>query len=206
MADPAATLGSGIANRMLGNERWAREALAKHAGKTFRIGVGPVASRFAIATDGALRPADADTGAGVPDLELALSPLSVPSLLADPSGWPRLVVATGDAELAATLQDLAQTLPWFVERAFASVLGPIAGQRVADAGRALLAFPAYASARFAESAGSYARDEAGLLPSGAEGRAFGAEVAAIASRVDALDARVERIAESVAARGPRPVS
>jgi ubiquinone biosynthesis protein UbiJ len=203
VTDPATALGSGIANRMFGRERWAREALARHAGRTFSVTVGPLSSRFAIGTDGALSPAEA--AASPPDLELAFSPLSVPSLLSDPSRWPRLVVATGDAGLAATLQDLAKTLPWFVERAFASVLGPIAGQRVADAGRALLAFPGYASARFAESAGSYVRDEAGLIPSGAEGRAFGEQVASAAERVDALDARIERLAASIAARSPRPL-
>jgi len=203
VTDPAASIGSSLANRALGSERWARESLAKHAGRTFRVTVGPVASVFAIGDDGTLAPAPAD--AGVPDLELALSPLAVPALLADPSCWPRVVVATGEPALAATLQDLAQTLPWFVERAFASVLGPIAGQRVADAGRALLAFPGYASSRLAGSVGSFARDEAGLLPSGAEGRAFGAGVADLAARVDALDERLARIAASIAARGPRPV-
>ena len=33
----------------------------------------------------------------------------------------------------------------FVEEAFAKVLGPLVGQRMADAGRGLLAFPEYAS-------------------------------------------------------------
>ena len=80
-----------------------------------------------------------------PDLTLTLSPLGVPSLLANPARWGEFVTADGDAALAATLQELAQTLPWFVERAFASALGPILGQRVADAGRRLLAFPEYAA-------------------------------------------------------------
>ena len=83
--------------------------------------------------------------------------------------WPtrragtRSVTADGDAALAATLRDLALTLPWFVEQAFAKALGPIVGQRVADAGRRLLAFPEYAVDRVGEASRSYARDEADLL-------------------------------------------
>lgn len=204
MADPAAELGSRIANRMFGGERWAREALARHAGRTFRVTVGPLASQFAIAADGEILAA---TAAGaVPDLEIVVSPRHVPALLAVPSRWPQHVVTTGDAALAATLQELAQTLPWFVERAFASVLGPIAGQRVANAGRALLAFPDYASERFAESVGSYVRDEANLLAPATEIRAFGEQIAVIATQVDALGERVERLAAAIAASGPRPVS
>jgi ubiquinone biosynthesis protein UbiJ len=200
VADLAAELGSRVANRMFGGEHWAREALARHANRTFRISVGPLASQFAIAPDGELMAA---AGAGaVPDLEIVVSPLRVPALLADPSRWPQHVVTTGDAALAATLQELAQTLPWFVERAFASVLGPITGQRVADAGRALLAFPAYASERIAESIGSYARDEANLLAPGTELQTFGEQVAMVATRVDALAERIERITAAIAARSP----
>ena len=57
----------------------------------------------------------------------------------------------GDAELGGALKDLARTLPWFVEETFAKALGPVVGQRVADAGRRLLAFPEYAAQRVAES-------------------------------------------------------
>jgi ubiquinone biosynthesis protein UbiJ len=203
MADPAADVASRAANRLLGDERWAREALGRHAGRTFSVNVGPLTTRFAIAADGSLSPAADPTA--LTDVEIVVPPWNVPLLLADPSRWQHLVAATGDAALASTLQDLAQTLPWFVERAFASALGPIAGQRLADAGRALLAFPGYASERFAESVGSYARDEAQVVASGAEGRAFGDEVATVAARVDALAERIDRIASAIAARGPRPV-
>jgi hypothetical protein len=51
-------------------------------------------------------------------------------------------------------------LPWFVERAFAGVLGPMVGQYVADTGRRLLAFPGYAGERIGASVASYLRDEA----------------------------------------------
>jgi hypothetical protein len=94
----------------------------------------------------------------------------------------------------ATLQDLARALPWFVEQAFASALGPIIGQRVADAGRRLLAFPEYAATRIGDSVVSYARDEAGLLAHGDELRMFAAQNARLSERTDELAVRLDRLA------------
>ena len=104
----------------------------------------------------------------------------------------------GDAALGGTLKELAQTLPWFVEQAFARALGPIIGQRVADAGRQLLAFPAYAAERVAESVIRYARDEAQLMARGEELRRLNEETNDIASRVDALAGRVAALSDRMA--------
>ena len=85
----------------------------------------------------------------------------MPAFLAEPTRWDALVTADGDPALAATLKGLAETLPWFVERAFAEALGPIAGQFLADTGRRMLAFPGYAGERVGDSVASYVRDEVG---------------------------------------------
>ena len=72
-------------------------------------------------------------------------------------------------------------------------MGPIAGQRLADAGRHLLAFPEHAATRLGESVGRYARDEAGVVVRSDEVRAFAEQAAALAARVDALEARVSAL-------------
>lgn len=182
------SVASGIANRTLGREAWAREKLAAHAGRVFAIAVGPAMAGFRIESDGAL--ANAPLAGCEPDLRLTLSPLDLPAFLADPRQWNEYVKEAGDAALGGTLKELAQTLPWFVEQAFARALGPVAGQRLADAGRHLLAFPAHAAARLSESVGRYARDEAALVIGDDEMRVFAEQVAALSARVDALDARV----------------
>lgn len=205
MSDPAAELGSRLANGTLGNESWAREALARHAGRTCSLTVGPLASRLQITAEGSLKPADLAAGE-LPDLELVVSPLDVAALLSDPSrSWTRSVMATGDSALASTLQNLAQTLPWFVERALATALGPIVGQRIADAGRALLLIPDYVSERLAESVVGYASGEANLLAPGAEARTFAEQVGSLAERVDSLDQHVDRLSARIAALGPKSV-
>ena len=129
---------------------------------------------------------------------MTISPLAVPSLLAEPTRWDEFVAVDGDPALAATLKGLAETLPWFVERALAGALGPIVGQRIADAGRRLLALPAYAGARVGASIASYVRDETRLATTAAEARSVGDEILATATRVDALSRRVDALAARLA--------
>jgi len=198
--DPTAIPGA-IANRVLEREAWARQRLAAFAGRVFVIAVGPVATAFRVGTTGLVE--TTSRAEHTPDLTLTLSPLVLPSFLADPLRWDTLVSADGDPALAATLKELAQTLPWFVEQAFAKALGPIVGQRVADAGRHLLAFPEYAANRVGASVAGYARDESGLLARGDDARAFAADVAAVASRVDTLALRLAALESRAAGNADR---
>jgi ubiquinone biosynthesis protein UbiJ len=193
--DPAAR----AANRMLGSEAWSREHLAAHAGRIFTLTVGLVSARYRI-TAGGMIEALADTTAA-PDLRLRVSPFAVPTLLADPSRFGALVEADGDAALAAAIRDVAQTIPWFVERTLSDALGPIIGQRIADAGRAALAFPESASARISESVARYVRDEARLAIGAEEARGFAKDVGELAATLDALTARVDALV-APAAVGP----
>jgi ubiquinone biosynthesis protein UbiJ len=194
--DPA-VLPAAVANRVLGREGWARACLAVHAGRVFAVTVGPLVTSMRIDEAGMIAATpDRD---GPPDLRLTISPLALPSLLAEPTRWDEFVAVDGDPALAATLKGLAETLPWFVERALAVALGPIVGQRVADAGRRLLALPGYAGARVGASIASYARDEAVFATKTAEARSIGEEILATATRVDALSRRVDAVAARIAA-------
>lgn len=186
-----------IANRALEQKRWAREKLAGHAGRAVRIAVGPVSQAFAIDADGRLHDSHA-----APDLKLAVSPFRLPALLAQPERWGQLVVAEGDAALAATLSELALTLPWFVEEVFAKALGPVVGQRLAEIGRRLLALPDYAAQRIGDSVKSYVGDEAQLVAGAAEARVVASEIAALAARVDALALRIDGIGSRTAGDFP----
>jgi ubiquinone biosynthesis protein UbiJ len=184
------SLAASAFNRALDRAPWALERLAPYAGRTFTITVSPVSTAFQIALDGHLEPASAVSA----DLRLTLSPLTLPSFLADPKRWNDFVVEDGDVALGGTLKELAQTLPWLVEESFARVFGDVVGQRLADTGRRLLAFPQYAAERVAGSVASYARDEAQLLPRGDEMRQFAAQSADLAVRADALEARIDALA------------
>lgn len=183
-----------IANRMLAGQDWAREKLLPFAGRVFAFAVGPFHASWLVTAEGTLATAAGDATA---DVSLAMSPWSVPSFLADPTRWNEFMRESGDAEFGGALKDLARTLPWFVEETFAKAMGPIVGQRVADAGRRLLAFPEYAAQRVAESAGSYARDEAGLIARGADFRRWQEGIEEVSARIDSLAERVEALAPRV---------
>lgn len=187
------TPGTAAANRVLEREPWARERLATQAGRTFSVRVGPVVAAFRIDAAGYLA-RESLAGHSV-DLALTLSPFNAPAMLANPARWKEFVVEEGDTELAGVLRDLAQTLPWFVERGLSRPFGPIVGQRIADMGRAALEMPEYAATRVAANVGSYARDEAQLLAHPADVRALADDTALLAARIDALDVRLASLAE-----------
>ena len=182
------SLASDFANRALESEAWARDKLDPHAGKTMRFDIGPARIAFAIETGGRLAASEAS-----PDLTIAIDPLRLPALLAQPSRWSELTAAEGDGAFAATLAELAPTLPWFVERLLSRALGPIAGQQMADAGRRLLALPEYAGERVAENFARYVGDEARLAVRSADVQLFAAEVAELAARIDTLAKRLDAL-------------
>ena len=184
-----------LINRTLDRETWARDRLAAHAGRVVRFVVGPARVNYAIDDGGRLRGATA-----APDLTLTISPLRLPGLLAKPGRWQELVAADGDAPLAATLAELALTLPMFVEQAFARALGPVIGQQLATAGRQLLSMPEYAAQRFGNSVARYVGEEADVAVRASEARAFASDVGALAADVDALAARID----ALAAKTPLP--
>ena len=184
------SLAASAFNRALDRAPWALEKLLPYAGKSFVVTVGPLSTALRIGVDGHIEPASAAAA----DLRLTASPLTLSSFLADPKRWNEFVVEEGDEALGGALKELAQTLPWLVEEGFARVFGDVVGQRLADAGRRLLAFPEYAAERVAGSVASYARDEAELLARGDEMRQFAQQNADLAARADALESRIEALA------------
>jgi ubiquinone biosynthesis protein UbiJ len=178
-----------LANRTLAREDWARAKLAACAGRSFALTAGPFAATFTIGDDGSL--AAAPSGAA-PSLTVTTSPLSLPALAADPTRWGELTRNDGDPALAATIEELAQTFPWVVERALASVFGPIAGQALADVGRTLLGVPAALSKHAASSLGQFAT-ETGVVARRADFDALSCGTAEAEARVDALAARIAAI-------------
>ena len=180
--------GAFLINRTLERERWARDKLALHAGRTVSFKLGPASVTWKIDESGSFHETKES-----PDLTLTLSPLRLPSLLALPARWHELVEASGDSGLATTLEELSLTLPMLVEQAFTRALGPIAGAFVADTGRRMLGFPEYAAQRFGESVARYAVDESALAVRASEVSAFATDVAAVDLAIDELSVRLDAL-------------
>ncbi|MBS0321874.1 MAG: hypothetical protein JSR18_15120 [Proteobacteria bacterium] len=185
------TLPLDLVNRALARDPALLAELGTHAGRAFRVESGPLTLTLTPTAGGALAFAAPDTHA---DVTLRVAPLDVPRLLQDPAGAETLVTADGDAAFAATLRRVVHTLPWHIEAQLADVLGPVAGQRVADFGRAALGWPADAAARWHASVGRWLRDETNTVVGRGEGAAFAAAVAALAADAEALAARITALA------------
>ena len=179
-------LAAEAANRALHGETWARDQLRAHAGSVVTVDSGPFAAAFAVRDDGTFAPAP---DGAVASLRLAVSPFALPAIAAEPSRWRQDVRAEGDQALAATLESIAQTFPWFVERVFARVFGPIAGGALADAGRTLLAIPAAVSHQAAAGVSQLATETDAVAHRG-DFAAFSCGTAEAEARVDALAARI----------------
>src|SRR5439155_19006958 len=188
--------GAFLINRTLERERWARDKLALHAGRTVSFKLGPASVTWKIDESGSFHETKES-----PDLTLTLSPLRLPSLLAQPARWHELVEASGDSGLATTLEELSLTLPMLVEQAFTRALGPIAGAFVADTGRRMLGFPEYAAQRFGESVARYAVDESALAVRASEVTAFATDVAAVDLAIDELSVRLDALDAAQRKRG-----
>ena len=78
--------GAFLINRTLERERWARDKLALHAGRTVSFKLGPASVTWKIDESGSFHETKES-----PDLTLTLSPLRLPSLLAQPARWHELV-------------------------------------------------------------------------------------------------------------------
>ena len=130
----------------------------------------------------------------VPNFVRGMVPLLTTSFtyLGHKAGLPVSAMVVGGVTVA-----IAFLATFGLEETFGKALGPVLGQRVADAGRQLLAFPAYAAERLSQSVGSYARDEAGLLATGRDFRQWQQGVLDVTARVDALAARIDALVSPV---------
>jgi ubiquinone biosynthesis protein UbiJ len=186
-----ATLGwpfSLVLNHLLDAEPWARERLARFAGKTVEVRNPPFpALRFIILPGGKL-----EAGGDDPALILTLKPDVLIALARGPEHFVRAVEVAGDASLASEVLALARHLRWDFEEDLSKVVGDVVAHRLANAFRDFAAWQADAARRLAESFADYVTEEKKLLIRRPELDAFAAQVALLRDAVERLEQRVRR--------------
>ena len=124
-------------NGLLSREDWARERLARHAGKTVRFALGGFVAGLAINSEGY---ADLADTAVVPDVTLTVDPAKFNPLGMLPGQVrPDVAEAThieGDAALARVVADLAESLRWDPEDDLSRLVGDIPTTRLMAGARA----------------------------------------------------------------------
>jgi len=177
-------------NHVLAQQPWAREELARHAGRSLRLAAPPFALGLKIGDTGEVSalPLGAAQAA---DVTLSVAATRVPFLFVDPEAAMKDVRIEGDAEFAQTLARLAREVRWDVEEDLSKVLGDIPAHQMMRFARAFNAWGREAGRRFAETTSAYLVDESPTLVRGDAAEAFSHEVATLRDDQARLEKRIE---------------
>lgn len=187
----ASTAAAAALNHLLAREPWARERLARFAGRSARLQAMPFAVQLAVAADGSFT-----ADAGAPTVTLGVDAAALPQVLLDPKSALRNVRLEGDAEFAQVLSDVLQKLRAEPEEELARFVGDAAAVRIVALLRSALQAARDAGGRLATSTTDYLVDENPLLVGGAQMRTFANEVARLRDDAERLAKRVDLMARS----------
>jgi len=197
---PRETLFSGAArfnpaaafiNHVLAQQPWAREELARYAGRSLRLAAPPFALGLQIGDTGEVSALPPGSAAGTADVTLSVAATRVPLLFIDPETAMKDVRIEGDAEFAQTLARLARELRWDVEEDLSKLLGDIPAHQMMRFARAFSAWGREAGRRFAETTSAYLVDESPTLVRRDAAEAFARDVATLRDDQARLEKRLE---------------
>ena len=181
-------------NRVLSDYPAARGQLRAHDGKVITAQVGPVAMRMRVTGDGEMELVG-NAGAPAPDADVALTmPLSLlPRLASKDETALAQIVFTGDAELAATLSDIARNVEWDVEADLSRVVGDVAAHRIVDSAQRAHAWQTDAGQRFTANVAEYLTEERQAFIVTRELETLAQQNETLRDDIARLDARVAKI-------------
>ncbi|WP_018151131.1 ubiquinone biosynthesis accessory factor UbiJ [Leeia oryzae] len=161
--------------------------LLPHAGKTVCLSIPPVRLTMIIHSDGALsRVNDVNT----PDATLHCPFAELPKLLGDTATRRSAMQIEGDAQLAADVGMVIQSLQWDATADLASIVGDAAAVPIARWAKAELAQTQQLSHSWLTQFATYMRDEAHVLADPFSVQRFIADVDTLRDDVARLSARI----------------
>lgn len=181
-------------NHVLAQQPWAREELARYAGRRLRLSAPPFALGLAINDKGEV--SALPVGQAPADVTLSVAATRVPLLFIDPETAMKDVRIEGDAEFAQTLARLAREVRWDVEEDLSKVLGDIPAHQMMRFARAFSAWGREAGKRVAETTSAYFLDENPTLVRRGAVDAFSGDIAALRDDSARLEKRIERLERS----------
>jgi len=177
-------------NHLLRSASWARDALRRHAGKTARFEVFPLAVAFTVLDSGEVAPAGADA---TPVATVKLGPGLMLRLAArDESAW-REIDITGDTDFASAIHHVTRNLRWDVEEDLSRVFGDIAAHRMAESGRTLQRWGEQAVENTGRAFAEYWTEEQPLIAGARDLEEFGRAVDQLRDDAARLEKRIENL-------------
>lgn len=184
---------SATINHLLAREPWARERLARHAGKVALFDAGVVSIRLKAAADGMLQAAGADERQNV-TIRVKLSDL--PLIAQNREHAFSYVQIEGDADFANTISQLSESLRWEAEEDLSKLIGDIAAARVVGGARIALDTVRSTQRKLVENVAEYFLEEKPLLVRQQSIADFSSDVSRLRDDVERLAKRIEKLKES----------
>ena len=184
---------SAAINHLLAREPWAREKLARHAGKVAVFDAGLVALRLKAGADGMVEDATADEPQNV-TIRVKLSDL--PVILQNREHAFSYVQIEGDADFANTVSLLSENLRWEAEEDLAKLVGDAAAVRIAGTARSMLSAAKTTQQKLVENVAEYFLEENPVLVRPQAVNDFSSEVTRLRDDVERLAKRIEKLKES----------
>ena len=177
-------------NHLLRSASWACDALKRHAGKTSRFEIFPLAVTLTVLANGEV--AAASAGAE-PAATVRLGPGLMLRLAArDESAWREIDIA-GDTDFASALHHVARNLRWDIEEDLSRIFGDVAAHRMAETGRAFQRWGEQAAENTARSFSEYWTEEQPLIANARDLEEFGRAVDQLRDDAARLEKRIEQL-------------
>lgn len=180
-------------NHLLAREPWAREKLARHAGKVALFDAGVVSLRLKAAADGMVEAAGTGETQNV-TIRVKLSDL--PVILQNREHAFSYVQIEGDADFANTISQLSETLRWEAEEDLAKLVGETAAVRFVSTARTAFDMVKTTQQKIAENVAEYFLEENPMLVRPQAVAEFSSDVTRLRDDVERLAKRIEKLKES----------
>lgn len=178
-----------VINHLLAPEPWAREKLARHAGKVALFDAGLLSLRLKAAADGMVE----EAGDGTPDVTIRASMSDLPLIAQNREQAFSYVQIDGDADFAHTISQLAQSLRWEAEADLGRVIGDVAAVRVVGGARQAFDTARTLQRKLAENLAEYFTEEQPVLVRPHAVNDFSGEVNRLRDDVERLAKRIEKL-------------
>ena len=184
-------------NRVLSDYPAARVRLQAHTGKVIGAEAGPVKMQMRVTQHGEMELVG-NAGATAPDADVSFTvPLSLlPRLAAKDETALAQIVFTGDAELAATLSDIARNVEWDVEADLSGVVGDVVAHRMVESAQHAHAWQTDARQRFTANVTEYLTEERDAFITTRELETLARQNETLRDDIARLDARLAKIQRS----------
>lgn len=184
------TPASAVINHLLAQESWARNELARHAGKVALLDGGIAFAKLKVAADGMVQATGDDEPAKV-TVRVKLSDL--PLIMQNRERIFSYVQIEGDADFANSISRLAQNLRWEAEEDLARLIGDIPATRVTAGVKAAVETARTTQRKFAENLAEYFLEEKPMLVRPQAVNDFASDVAKLRDDVERLAKRIDKL-------------